>query len=195
MEVPSCWLIVDSPVVGSPESPCLRAVFLNPNPEIENGRDGAFWGAHASGVWFSASRRKPRPANFFAPEIPEIVCVKSSGATPEPARGTRALPIPVSEFGLKGGSPALFTRFSYRQSNRINKQKAQPAQLLNKNCAVRHTKMPAAVSVKWYEAQPVSPTEISLVGFGVGSCGTAPVRADLVQINSRHAGKGCGQQS
>jgi hypothetical protein len=28
----------------------------------------------------------------------------SSGATPELARGTRALPIPVSEFGLK---PAL----------------------------------------------------------------------------------------
>jgi hypothetical protein len=72
----------------------------HPNSEIEDGHDGVFWGAHASGVWFSASRRKPRPANFFAPEIPEIVGDKSSGATPELARGTRALPMPASEFGL-----------------------------------------------------------------------------------------------
>lgn len=32
------------------------------------------WGAHASGVWFPASRRKHHPANFFAPEILEL-CV------------------------------------------------------------------------------------------------------------------------
>ncbi|HAO79181.1 MAG TPA: hypothetical protein DCQ92_09430 [Verrucomicrobia subdivision 3 bacterium] len=64
-------------------------------------RSWPFWGAHASGVWFSASRRKPRPANYFAPEIPGIVGDQSSGATPELACGTRALPIPVSEFGPK----------------------------------------------------------------------------------------------
>jgi len=53
------------------------------------GRSGEYT---ASGVCFSASRRKPRPANFFAPEIPVIVGGQSSGATPERARGTRALP-------------------------------------------------------------------------------------------------------
>jgi hypothetical protein len=46
-------------------------------------------------VWFSASRRKPRPADFFHLEIPESVCDNSSGATPELARETRALPIPA----------------------------------------------------------------------------------------------------
>src|ERR1017187_9007617 len=31
---------------------------MNPNSEIKNGRNGVFRGAHASGVWFSASRPK-----------------------------------------------------------------------------------------------------------------------------------------
>jgi len=76
-------------------SPC----FLPDAASARRGRNGAFRGAHASGVWFSASRRKPRPANFFAPEIPGIVGDKSSGATPELARETRALP--HSCFGVR----------------------------------------------------------------------------------------------
>ena len=75
---------------------------INPNSEVENGRNGVFRGAHASGVWFSASRRKHLPAYFSLLEIPGSVWDESSGATPELARGTRALPIPIpaSEFGL-----------------------------------------------------------------------------------------------
>jgi hypothetical protein len=46
-------------------------------------------------VWFLASRQKPRPAKYFAVEIPEIMDDESSGATPELARGTRALPKPL----------------------------------------------------------------------------------------------------
>jgi hypothetical protein len=41
------------------------------------------------------------PQIFFTQERPGIVCDKSSGATPKLARGTRALLIPVSDFGLK----------------------------------------------------------------------------------------------
>ncbi len=73
---------------------------LNPNSEIETEGGTAFRGAHASGVWFSASRRKPRPSNVSVREIPKSVCDDSSGATPEPTRETRVLPIPTSEFGL-----------------------------------------------------------------------------------------------
>ena len=87
---------------------------LSLNSEIEEGRAGAFWGAHASGVWFSASRRKPRPANFFATEISGIVGDQSSGATPELARGTRALP--HSCFGVRV-KPLSFT--VARQGKRI----------------------------------------------------------------------------
>jgi prepilin-type processing-associated H-X9-DG protein len=54
-----------------------------------------FRGAQASGVWFLASRRKPRSTNFSPPGIPERACDESSGGTPELARGTRALPIPT----------------------------------------------------------------------------------------------------
>jgi hypothetical protein len=74
---------------------------FNPNSEIEGGFGGAFWGARGSGTCFSASRRKIRLANFFAPEIPGRVCDKSSGATPELARGARALPISISESGFR----------------------------------------------------------------------------------------------
>ena len=35
---------------------------LNPNSEVETRGSSEFRGAHASGVWFSASRRKPRRA-------------------------------------------------------------------------------------------------------------------------------------
>jgi hypothetical protein len=61
--------------------------------------DGCDWyrGARASGVWFSASRRKPRPAKLSPLEISGSVGYESSGATPELARETRALP---SNLGL-----------------------------------------------------------------------------------------------
>jgi hypothetical protein len=61
-----------------------------------------FRGAHASGVRFSASRRKPRLANIAPPEIPEMMCAKSSGATPKLAHGTRALPKPEESRFYKG---------------------------------------------------------------------------------------------
>jgi hypothetical protein len=45
----------------------------HPNSEIEDRPDGVFLGAHASGVWFLASRRKHRVTNIYPPEIPEMV--------------------------------------------------------------------------------------------------------------------------
>jgi hypothetical protein len=80
--------------------PRLRPVGFNPNSEIENGRDSTVRGAHASGVWFSASRRKQRSTNFFTDTIPDIMWDGSSGATPEHTRETRVLPIPISGFAL-----------------------------------------------------------------------------------------------
>ena len=62
----------------------------------------AFLGAYASGVWFSASRRELRSINCSS--VPtSIQSDESSGATPELARGTRALPILIanSEFGIE----------------------------------------------------------------------------------------------
>jgi hypothetical protein len=53
---------VDQIILEMAERGCLLAIY--PNSEIEDGHDGVFMGAHASGVWFLASRRKPRPANF-----------------------------------------------------------------------------------------------------------------------------------
>jgi type I restriction enzyme M protein len=77
---------------------------FNPNSVVEDRCNVVFSGARASGVWFSASRQKPRPTNISPPEIPEIMCVKSSGATPELARGTRALPKP-EEYRFYKGDP------------------------------------------------------------------------------------------
>jgi hypothetical protein len=51
-------------------------------------------------VVFGVAPKTPS-RQLFPAKIPEIVCAKSSGATPELARGTRALPIPISEFGFK----------------------------------------------------------------------------------------------
>ena len=65
----------------------------NPNSEMEREDGGAFRGAQASGVWFSASRRKHRSTNFIGLESPGIVDDESSGATLELARRRRALPI------------------------------------------------------------------------------------------------------
>ena len=63
--------------------------------------ESKFWGARASGVWFSASRRKLRVANFFLPETQNGVWNESSGATPELARETRALPSQHSEPSIR----------------------------------------------------------------------------------------------
>jgi hypothetical protein len=83
------------------------AIPFTQNSEVELGRANMFRGAHASRVWFSASRRKPRSTNFSPLDIPGRVCEECSGATPELARGTRALPIPVSEFGFNIAAPGL----------------------------------------------------------------------------------------
>jgi hypothetical protein len=53
-------------------------------------------GAHASGVRFSASRRKHRESNFLLRGAENEVFDEGSGATPELARGTRALPILIA---------------------------------------------------------------------------------------------------
>jgi hypothetical protein len=76
-------------------------ICLNPNSEAGGGRHDKCWGASASGVGFSASRRKIRAPNFFPPGKLQLMWDISSGATPELARGTRAVPIPISGFGLK----------------------------------------------------------------------------------------------
>jgi len=64
------------------------------------GRRQAFRGARASGVWFSASRRKPRPATFPPWKIHLRDWAGSSGVAPELTRGTRVLLISNSKFGF-----------------------------------------------------------------------------------------------
>src|ERR1039458_3296222 len=49
----------------------------------------SFWGAHASRVPFSASRRKPCSSKLF---FGGVWVVEESGATPDSTRGTRVLP-------------------------------------------------------------------------------------------------------
>ena len=61
--------------------------------------------ATAAGVWFSASRRKPSSCKLFPAGNPQTGCNQSSGMTPELARGTRTLPIPVSIFGFNRPKP------------------------------------------------------------------------------------------
>ena len=68
-------------------------------PKLETNAGAVVWGAHASGVWFSASRRKYRCTIISPPQF--FWWVESSGATPELARGTRALPFPFRNSGLK----------------------------------------------------------------------------------------------
>jgi 5-methyltetrahydrofolate--homocysteine methyltransferase len=62
-------------------------------------------GAHASGVPFEASRLKPGRSNFFKNDLKE----QESGATPDSARGTRALPsinfLNIGERTNVAGSP------------------------------------------------------------------------------------------
>jgi hypothetical protein len=92
---------------------------INLISETENGCQGMFQGARASGVWFSASRRKPRRTNFSPLEVCGSVSDESSGATPELARGARALPIPISEFGIKS-TRLVAANVSSRPINRKN---------------------------------------------------------------------------
>ncbi len=104
--------------------------YSDPNSEIENGRDAAFRAAHASGVWFSASRRKHRSTTFFPSAIPEIGCDKCSGVTPL-TRGTQrdaCAPILVSEFGFRGRSFSMGDRMA-RQSPRRPQRGATAAAL------------------------------------------------------------------
>ena len=68
------------------------ARLLIPNSEIENEPTRGFLGAYASGVWFSASRRKLRPQTFPPLELATRGLAASSGATPELTRETRVLP-------------------------------------------------------------------------------------------------------
>ena len=74
---------------------------LNPNYKVGRCHANESRGARASGVWFSASRRKLRPTIFLARGSSGRVGDESSGATPELARRRRALPISTSHFGLK----------------------------------------------------------------------------------------------
>ncbi len=58
-------------------------------------------GAHAAGVPFSAARRKPRATHFLARKRKLELGHDGLGGPPKPARGPRALPILISECGLK----------------------------------------------------------------------------------------------
>ena len=60
------------------------------SPEPERCRSK--WGAHASGVWFAASRRKPRHTHLLHQTVRPRGGDDADGATPSAARGTRALP-------------------------------------------------------------------------------------------------------
>jgi len=96
---------------------------FNPNSEIGNRPDGAFRGACASGVWFSASRRKLRQANFSPLEFADMVWDPGLGVTPELARGTRALPISVSVFGFNlrcNGMLKCPARFRFAHRSGVN---------------------------------------------------------------------------
>ena len=77
----------------------MREPDLNPNCEVTIGDDEFACGAHASRVPFSASRRKSR-RTYFSHAKPIRWNNEGLGGTPKPARGTRALPISISKFGL-----------------------------------------------------------------------------------------------
>ena len=73
---------------------------FNLNSEVGNARHAAPRGAHAAGVWFSAARRKLRATHFFVRGGKLEHGHDGLGGPPKPARGPRALPVPVSDFGL-----------------------------------------------------------------------------------------------
>ena len=67
------------------------------------GMRAAARGAHAAGVPFSAARRKLRATHLFVRGGKLERGHEGLGGPPNPARGPRALPHSVSEFGLKTG--------------------------------------------------------------------------------------------
>ena len=73
---------------------------LTPNSEVELAGRAAARGAHAAGVPFSAARRKPRTTHFYGRRRKLDRGHEGLGGPPNPARGPRALPISISEFGL-----------------------------------------------------------------------------------------------
>ena len=73
---------------------------MNPNSEVEIAIRAAARGAHAAGVQFSAARRKPRATNFFVRGGKLELGHDGLGGPPKPARGPRALLLPISEFGF-----------------------------------------------------------------------------------------------
>src|ERR1017187_3175542 len=88
-------------------APAKTACHSTRTPKLKM-NDGVGFGEHTPlACGFSASRRKHRPTNFPPLEIPGSVYHESSGATPELTRGTRVLPIPVSEFGFNMAVPGM----------------------------------------------------------------------------------------
>ena len=83
---------------------------FSPNSEAEIASRAAARGAHAAGVQFSAARRKPRTTHFYVRGEKLVLGHDGSGWPPKPARGPRALPIPISEFARKWFLLSVFTR-------------------------------------------------------------------------------------
>ena len=79
---------------------------INPNSEVGNAPRAAARAAHAAGEPFSAARRKLHTTHFFVRGGKLELGHDGLGGPPKPARGPRALPIPISEFGLKVGEAA-----------------------------------------------------------------------------------------
>jgi hypothetical protein len=79
------------------------------------------WGAHASGVWFSVSRRKHRPANLFAKEIPGKMGDKCSGVAPFSLVLTSATANATIIFTSDGSIPSLINGFVYGGPLTINR--------------------------------------------------------------------------
>jgi hypothetical protein len=77
----------------------VGAGVLNPNSEVEDDLEGIKLGAYASGVWFSASRRKQCP-HFLQPQPDkEVVLTRVRAGRPDShARGVRS-PIQLRSSG------------------------------------------------------------------------------------------------
>ena len=82
-------------------NPSAPPTLRNPNSKVERRNIGRDWGAYASGVWFSASRRKLRLSRFPAPGNPGKWWDESPGATPELACRRRALPFLTRRSGSR----------------------------------------------------------------------------------------------
>ena len=86
--------------VENAEPELLRRRMINPTSEVAIASRAAARGAHAAGVQFSAARRKPRTTYFFVRGEKLELGHDGLGGPPKPARGPRALPVPISEFGF-----------------------------------------------------------------------------------------------